>query len=58
MLTVAESDRRLVNLIQAAGEVGARYMFVFTTFAGLHNVGIFEPIWLAPVSREGIRIIG
>ena len=58
VLTVAGSDRRLANLIHAAGEVGAQYMFVFTTFAGLHNVGIFEPIWLAPVSRDRVEIIG
>ena len=58
VLTVAESETRLANLINATGKVGGKYMFVFTTFAGLHNVGIFEPIWLAPVSREGIKIIG
>jgi len=58
VLAVAESETRLANLIQATGKVGGRYMFVFTTFAGFHNVGIFEPIWLAPVSGEGIRIVG
>ena len=57
VLTVAESETRLANLIHATGEIGGKYMFVFTTFAGLHNVGIFEPVWLAAVSREGIAII-
>ena len=58
VLTVAESETRLANLIQATGKVGGRQMFIFTTFAGLHKVGIFEPIWLATVAREGIKIIG
>ncbi|MHB1390015.1 MAG: replication-relaxation family protein [Thermoleophilia bacterium] len=57
VLTVAESDRRLANLIQATGKVGGRQMFVFTTFAGLHNVGIFKPIWLAPDSTQAISIV-
>lgn len=58
VLTVAESETRLANLIHATGEIGGRYMFVFTTFAGLHNVGIFEPIWLAAVSTIPLGIIG
>ncbi len=58
VLTVAESETRLANLIQATGKVGGKYMFVFTTFAGLHNVGIFEPIWLAAVSTIPLGIIG
>ena len=57
VLTVAESETRLANLIQATGQVGGKYMFVFTTFAGLHNVGIFEPIWLAPVSPVPLAIV-
>lgn len=58
VLTVAESERRLANLIHATGKVGGRQMFVFTTFAGLHNVGIFNPIWLSPISAGPIAIIG
>ncbi|MHB8181304.1 MAG: replication-relaxation family protein [Acidithiobacillus ferrivorans] len=48
VLTVAESDRRLVNLIKATGKAGGRQMFLFTTFEAIHASNPLGSIWLSP----------
>lgn len=57
VLTVAESERRLTNLLQVTGKAGGRRMFLFTTFARIHEVGILEPIWFSPADTEPISIL-
>jgi hypothetical protein len=48
VLTVAESDRRLGNLIQATGKAGGRQMFLFTTFSAIQIDSPFGSVWLSP----------
>lgn len=48
VLTVAESERRLKNLIQATGKAGGRQMFLFTTFAKIQRTSPLGSIWLSP----------
>lgn len=48
VLTVAESDRRLANLIQATGKAGGRQMFLFTTFSAIQSSSPLGSIWLSP----------
>ncbi len=48
VLTVAESERRLANLIQATGKVGGRQMFLFTTFSAIQNDSPLGSVWLSP----------
>lgn len=48
VLTVAESERRLANLIQATGKAGGRQMFLFTTFEAIQQRSPLGRIWLSP----------
>ena len=48
VLTVAESERRLDNLIQATGKAGGRQMFLFATFSAIHSSTPLGSIWLSP----------
>jgi len=48
VLTVAESERRLANLITATGKAGGRQMFLFTTFGAIDASSPFGRIWLSP----------
>ncbi len=48
VLTVAESERRLANLIKATGKAGGRQMFLFTTFGAIHASSPLGSIWLSP----------
>ncbi len=48
VITVAESERRLANLIKATGKAGGRQMFLFTTFSAIHGSSPFGSIWLSP----------
>ena len=48
VLTVAESERRLANLIQATGKAGGRQMFLFTTFSKIQNDSSLGSVWLSP----------
>ncbi|MHB9053611.1 MAG: replication-relaxation family protein [Thermoleophilia bacterium] len=48
VLTVAESERRLANLIQATGKAGGRQMFLFTTFSAIQSGSPLGSVWLSP----------
>ena len=48
VLTVAESERRLANLIQATGKAGGRQMFLFTTFSAIQSHSPLGSVWLSP----------
>ncbi len=48
VLTVAESERRLANLIQATGKAGGRQMFLFTTFSAIQSDSPLGSVWLSP----------
>jgi len=48
VLTVAESERRLGNLIQATGRAGGRQMFLFTTFTAIQSDSPLGSVWLSP----------
>ena len=50
VLTVCESDRRLLNLRQATGKVGGQRMFLFTTFVKIQQFSPLGNVWLSPVS--------
>lgn len=57
VLTVAESERRLVNLIDATAKAGGKSMFLFTTFDGIEK-SILGPVWFSPVSGEPSSLLG
>ncbi|MHB1056171.1 MAG: replication-relaxation family protein [Thermoleophilia bacterium] len=57
VLTVAESEKRLANLIRATQQAGGQRMFDFATFARIQNAGMFERIWFTPVDGEAISIV-
>ena len=48
VLTIAESERRLANLIQATGKAGGRQMFLFTTFSAIQSDSPLGSVWLSP----------
>jgi len=50
VLTVAESERRLANLIGVAQEVGAKRMFLFALMSDIQSQNPLSRIWLSPIS--------
>ncbi len=52
VLTVAESERRLINLIKATGKAGGQRMFLFTTFGTIHAQSPLGSIWLSPTTSS------
>lgn len=56
VLTVAESERRLVNLIDATGKAGGKNMFLFTTFAGIEKA-ILGEVWFSSIGLQGQKIV-
>ena len=57
VITVCESKRRLDNLRQTTGNVGGRWMFLFTTFQTIHENDPLGSIWLSPVSDSPISLL-
>lgn len=57
VLTIAESERRLVNLIDATAKAGGKNMFLFTTFAGIEKA-ILGEVWFSAVSESPVSLIG
>ncbi|MCL4473068.1 MAG: replication-relaxation family protein [Actinobacteria bacterium] len=57
VLTVAESERRLVNLIQATGKAGGRQMFLFTTFSEIQRKSPLGSIWLSPFTDSPTSLL-
>lgn len=47
VLTIAESKKRLSNLIDATRKNGGRNMFLFTTFAEIER-SVFGSVWFSP----------
>lgn len=52
VLTLAESERRLINLIKATGKAGGQRMFLFTTFGAIHAQSPLGSIWLSPTTSS------
>ena len=52
VLTLAESERRLINLIKATGKAGGQRMFLFTTFGTIHAQSPLGSIWLSPTTSS------
>ena len=57
VLTIAKSEKRILNLLLASQKKGAKNMFLFTTFSAIENKGMFYPIWISPVSDKPINIL-
>ena len=50
VLTVAESERRMLNLRQATGKAGGQRMFLFATFQAIQEKNPLARVWLSPIS--------
>lgn len=57
VLIVAESPKRMANLMEATAEAGGRNMFLFTRFKNIQDNSLFSPIWLSPVIKEPISLL-
>ena len=57
VLTVAESERRLGNLIQATGKAGGQKMFLFTTFQAIQDNSPLGRVWLSPISDSPTSLL-
>jgi len=57
VLTIAESDRRLDNLIDATRKAGGKNMFLFTTFTEINRQTPLDRIWLSPISTLPINLL-
>lgn len=57
VLTVAETERRLANLIDATGKIGGKNMFLFTTFDQVSATTPLGRIWLSPISNLPISLL-
>lgn len=57
VLTVAESERRLANLIRATGKAGGRQMFLFTTFSAMQSDSPLGSVWLSPFTDSPTSLL-
>lgn len=57
VLTVAESEKRLRNLIEATRMTGGKKMFLFTTFDQIKTAGPLSKIWLSPISQTPTSLL-
>ena len=57
VLTVAESERRMLNLRQATGKAGGQRMFLFSTFQAIQENGALGSVWLSPISNEPTSLL-
>jgi len=57
VLTMAESDRRLTNLIDATRKAGGKNMFLFSTFGEIDRLTPLGRIWLSPLSNLPINLL-
>lgn len=57
VLTIAESDRRLTNLIDVTRKAGGKNMFLFTTFKDMNDYTPLGRIWLTPISSLPINLL-
>ncbi len=57
VLTVAESKKRLSNLIKVTGNAGGNNMFVFALMTDIQNKNLLSQIWLSPASSLKIALL-
>ncbi len=58
VLTVAENERRLANLIDATAKAGGINMFLFSTFSAIDKSATLDQIWFSPVSSSPKNLLG
>ncbi len=56
ILTIAESERRLSNLIETTKKAGGKQMFLFATMSDIQSETPLGQIWLPAVSYEPISL--
>lgn len=57
VLTVCQGERRLANLIQAAGMAGGKRMFLFSTVSLVETETPLSAVWLPPVNDDCQNIL-
>jgi len=57
VLTIAESGRRLMNLIEATRKAGGKNMFLFTTFSQIEKHSVLGQIWQSPIPGKPINLL-
>jgi len=57
VLTIAESGRRLMNLIETTRKAGGKNMFLFTTFSQIEKHSILGQIWQSPIPGKPISLL-
>jgi len=57
VLTVAESDRRLANLIETTKKAGGRNMFLFAAFSYVERATLLGLIWLSQSSSKPSSVL-
>lgn len=57
VLTVTESGRRLMNLIETTKNAGGQKMFLSSTFSLIEKHSVLGRIWQSPISNEPINLL-
>ena len=57
VLTIAESGRRLMNLIEATKKAGGKSMFLFTTFSQIEKQSVLGRVWQSPLPSKPISLL-
>ncbi len=56
VLTVASSERRMMNLRKATSEIGGKNMFLFTAFKKEEELDPLGSIWLSPIQNSYLHL--